>query len=543
MTGRAVIKRMTALWKYRKAIEDMNKYVDATETDITREDTCIICREQMRPWNPGQNPAAVQRVRPKKLPCGHILHMGCLKSWLERQQVCPTCRRSVVLAPNDNSSSRLSRPDHRHPAIAVGAGQQPRFEQDPGDQQGRRTQAGNPNGDARVSNLGNSRVGFAQGLEQSHELTQPTAQPLQAIPPSQPSAQPHPATDVDTGRQITQALPADDLGWIRDHLVNVERTIRRHFLSLQHDHRQLQVCNLLFAELQRIHQQRQHDIQWDGVVPGFPETHTLQASLPSLSIPNASRRSGSLPESHLSLTRHGIVTNSMEMLNGGPQLSESIVIPPGWSLLPLQRLDGVPVPAPQSSVNTDQSVANGRPTSSDNADLGLPALTGPMPRSSNLMGIDDSFPRRARTIQPSPTVSENQDIVLSGPEKGTSEHRIGNIHPAGPNLTGLNRRGEGHESEIIAPNPVLPNWGSENQIFRRGSLPPDDVEPGSLVPKPPNINCGAIDETPTAGTSLTGLARDDSFAETKNQIEDKVEGNGKGKGKAVTIEDAEDNDN
>jgi E3 ubiquitin-protein ligase synoviolin len=24
------------------------------------------------------------------LPCGHIFHFHCLRSWLERQQTCPT---------------------------------------------------------------------------------------------------------------------------------------------------------------------------------------------------------------------------------------------------------------------------------------------------------------------------------------------------------------------------------------------------------------------------------------------------------------------
>ena len=39
-----------------------------------------------------------ERLRPKKLPCGHVLHFACLRSWLERQQNCPTCRASVLVA-------------------------------------------------------------------------------------------------------------------------------------------------------------------------------------------------------------------------------------------------------------------------------------------------------------------------------------------------------------------------------------------------------------------------------------------------------------
>lgn len=44
--------------------------------------TCIICREEM--------------TAAKKLACGHLFHIHCLRSWLERQQTCPTCRAPVL---------------------------------------------------------------------------------------------------------------------------------------------------------------------------------------------------------------------------------------------------------------------------------------------------------------------------------------------------------------------------------------------------------------------------------------------------------------
>lgn len=96
LTTRSFVKRLTAILRYQQALRDMNRYPDATAEDLGREDTCIICREEMQPWDPA-NAGQVERSRPKKLPCGHILHFGCLKSWLERQQVCPTCRRPVVI--------------------------------------------------------------------------------------------------------------------------------------------------------------------------------------------------------------------------------------------------------------------------------------------------------------------------------------------------------------------------------------------------------------------------------------------------------------
>lgn len=36
----------------------------------------------------------------KKLPCGHIFHTACLRSWFQRQQTCPTCRLNILRSPN-----------------------------------------------------------------------------------------------------------------------------------------------------------------------------------------------------------------------------------------------------------------------------------------------------------------------------------------------------------------------------------------------------------------------------------------------------------
>lgn len=39
----------------------------------------------------------------KKLPCGHIFHTACLRSWFQRQQTCPTCRLNILRAPITSS--------------------------------------------------------------------------------------------------------------------------------------------------------------------------------------------------------------------------------------------------------------------------------------------------------------------------------------------------------------------------------------------------------------------------------------------------------
>lgn len=35
----------------------------------------------------------------KKLPCNHIFHTSCLRSWFQRHQTCPTCRLDILHPP------------------------------------------------------------------------------------------------------------------------------------------------------------------------------------------------------------------------------------------------------------------------------------------------------------------------------------------------------------------------------------------------------------------------------------------------------------
>lgn len=54
----------------------------ATEEELSRNnDDCAICWDQM-------NTA-------RKLVCGHLFHATCLRSWLEQDTSCPTCRHSL----------------------------------------------------------------------------------------------------------------------------------------------------------------------------------------------------------------------------------------------------------------------------------------------------------------------------------------------------------------------------------------------------------------------------------------------------------------
>ncbi|XP_022729986.1 ERAD-associated E3 ubiquitin-protein ligase HRD1B-like isoform X2 [Durio zibethinus] len=85
--------RVADYMRYRKITSNMNeRFPDATPEELTASDaTCIICREEM--------------TTAKKLICGHLFHVHCLRSWLERQHTCPTCRALVVPTENGASSS------------------------------------------------------------------------------------------------------------------------------------------------------------------------------------------------------------------------------------------------------------------------------------------------------------------------------------------------------------------------------------------------------------------------------------------------------
>lgn len=77
--------------RYRKITSNMNdRFPDATPEELNASDaTCIICREEM--------------TTAKKLVCGHLFHVHCLRSWLERQHTCPICRAPVI--PNEGGTS------------------------------------------------------------------------------------------------------------------------------------------------------------------------------------------------------------------------------------------------------------------------------------------------------------------------------------------------------------------------------------------------------------------------------------------------------
>ena len=100
-------KRIADFIRYRRVILHMNeRFPAATAEELSNVDaTCIICREEMVYPNA------------RKLPCGHIFHFDCLRSWLEENTTCPTCRNPVEIDATPNRAPAAA----AQAAVAVAA--------------------------------------------------------------------------------------------------------------------------------------------------------------------------------------------------------------------------------------------------------------------------------------------------------------------------------------------------------------------------------------------------------------------------------------
>lgn len=98
----------------RRAINNMNTlYPDATAEELSQSDSiCIICREDMVHSS-------------KKLPCGHIFHTACLRSWFQRQQTCPTCRLNILRTTTRPTTANVQNDPNANAPNAVPADANP----------------------------------------------------------------------------------------------------------------------------------------------------------------------------------------------------------------------------------------------------------------------------------------------------------------------------------------------------------------------------------------------------------------------------------
>ncbi|GAA5896169.1 hypothetical protein JCM8208_007548 [Rhodotorula glutinis] len=209
ITLRSFILKVRDLRRFRQATRNMDElYPDATidEMAAMTDRTCIICREDMEyrraPGAPAaavEAGAAAQQVEdqpaaappqptragpndtPKKLPCSHVFHFHCLRSWLERQQSCPTCRRPVL--PQEQPPATPPRPG----AAAL---------------------AGPPNVDAEQAAIHQAQINIARNLGRNAfgALFPGVPFPAEAAPPG--AAPPAPADPAERLAQPPTAAQA-----------------------------------------------------------------------------------------------------------------------------------------------------------------------------------------------------------------------------------------------------------------------------------------------------------------------------------------------
>ncbi|CBX98020.1 hypothetical protein LEMA_P094290.1 [Plenodomus lingam JN3] len=295
MTIRSLLKRIKDFVQYRNATRDMNtRYPDATAEELERENTCIVCREEMKPWvHPGADGAATarrmdERQRPKKLPCGHILHFSCLRSWLERQQVCPTCRRPVLSqttaqATQGNNAANPGAPNPPNQQVQqrqgvlpgflggnpLGGGGQPGQQPLP-QQQG---QANAAAGNMRVFNLGPIRVALGnlrlppgqqnnadnvrQAMDQIRQQAIADRVARNVSPQNQGSANAALTLQNPPQAQVTGPLPGATAlhpSDIQSDILRIQQNIMESMRQLHVQQEELEVIHGLLGELNRLQQ-------------------------------------------------------------------------------------------------------------------------------------------------------------------------------------------------------------------------------------------------------------------------------------------------
>lgn len=100
-------RRFVGFIKYLQLTKNLDsRFPDATPEEIAHAGNCLVCREDMD--------------RSKKLPCGHVFHLDCLRSWLQHQQTCPLCRSDIPTTPTPTPAEQA--PPAPAPAPGPGDG-------------------------------------------------------------------------------------------------------------------------------------------------------------------------------------------------------------------------------------------------------------------------------------------------------------------------------------------------------------------------------------------------------------------------------------
>ena len=489
LTIRSFYKRITDFVRYRQATRDMNaRYPDATSEEVAREDVCIICREEMRPWQQPNVPGAQQhdnggparaapttideRLRPKKLPCGHILHFACLRSWLERQQNCPTCRRPVLV------TRTVSRTQEQNQANQHGRAQpQPNLPQPPLPIQGNLPP---PVAAQNVINLGPLRIAFGARQVQGNpqQVNNEPHPPHQQGPVPMGTQIPRIANPFGIQRQPPGAQARTFANFsptnLQSQIYQIEQQLAREINGLRIHQNQLNLIRTMQSELARLRMaQANPDALFNGTPPSVSYQLGAMDTVPQ-TVPFGSS-SSTAPQQQSFGTGH-------------QNLPAGMTLPPGWTILPLQRL-------------TDERRTTASETSNTGDGVQPPSLATRAPEiplrhegvvPANPQAANGSFDASSSSGEGLPTKTATPVAQVNGHAKTESRREQTN---------GIVR------SSSADPLAELPRWGSSTN----------------------SLSMNSREESSDAGTPGNSAKATESFANNA-QI--------KGKGKAPTVEDS-----
>ena len=535
LTFSAFAKRIQDYSNYRRATQNMNdRYSDATAQELSNDNTCIVCRETMAPWEqPGDANVRGSRqmnegLRAKKLPCGHILHLRCLKAWLERQQACPTCRRPVISNQPSNLAAIPGQPRIEgadagaHPGgdngqldnAAHGAGQPAR-------------RAGNG---LRMLNLGPLRIGVYNGP--ANQLDEAVNQRLNPRGQGRRSGENSiPATVL--GTQSTQI----QLMQVEERLVHQARTLAIEQTQLQH-------VRALEAELSRLRTLYDRNQQGRDQPP-----QPMAVGMPGLHMPVPTPFGGggggiTLPQALQPLP------GQVPLGAGHPSLPHGVTLPAGWTVTPLHQIGGAPQQqhpaaafqgpfASGSSTRGSQHVSGAAGT----------AFASSSPVPAPVVPVDTQQAQ-------APTVAIAQDTAGGSPTLPAQARSP--AEAVSPAVTLSNTGLRSISSEAMLPPPSTPSSipeqaePSDQNVAAATIAPPSDetaspqaaesradgeMASTSTSNTPSGWSFGDIN---TSGDVASSVPDVDGSAPESETAEAAASSRDKGKGRAATVEEAQD---
>ena len=505
-TCRSFINRIKDFMRYRTATRDMNeRYPDATAEEVAGADVCIICREEMVAWGPPptvdnghvetetrrrmRNNLA-ERMRPKKLPCGHVLHFSCLRSWLERQQNCPTCRRPVL------SERRLA---------GAGDGADGADGHQPGQGANGDVNANNLANRARIINLGPLRIGFGAGRGNFFNDLAQQVHDGQARPAPDAAANAAGPQQFGFGLGWNRNQAQDNRrnatsGDMQDQIRALEQRIQQEINGLRVAADQLHLIRGMQGELARLR-----------INNANGGTNGASATVP----PNAP---GPRPAFSLNTTPfmptppqvYAAGGSSTTITAGSSQLPQGLVLPEGWSMLPLHRADQGLSSADVAPSNLVPPPSNGQPTATTSSQPpnGIPAVASP----------SDAGP--VSSVTQAPNISQSGTEILPSRTSPAPLERAIPIPGQGQDTaTGINEA----QPHLVAADGV----SSEPAPTETSSGPSWSFG----APEPQK------DISVEQGDSSVNGVESNEMEEATSTSPRGATGSDKGKGKAVTVED------